>query len=83
MPKGIGVSPGIVVGVAHRVESVFGSIEQQALDSPAEVPAEMERFDRAVRETAVELGSLVEKVSQELRRPTFLRATSRSSTTRN
>jgi phosphotransferase system enzyme I (PtsI) len=66
MPKGIGVSPGIVVGVAHRVESVFGSIEQQALDSPAQVPAEIERFDSAVRETAAELGALVERVALEL-----------------
>jgi phosphoenolpyruvate-protein phosphotransferase (PTS system enzyme I) len=66
MPKGIGVSPGIVVGVAHRVESVFGSIEQQALASPAQVPAEIERFDSAVRESAAELATFVEKVSQEL-----------------
>ena len=66
MPKGIGVSPGIVVGVAHRVESVFGSIEQQALHSPAEVPAEIERFDRAVRDSAADLETLVDKVAQEM-----------------
>ncbi len=66
MPKGIGVSPGIVVGIAHRVESVFGSIEQQTLDNPADVPAEIDRIDRAVREAAADLGTLVEKVAQEL-----------------
>jgi phosphoenolpyruvate-protein phosphotransferase (PTS system enzyme I) len=66
MPKGIGVSPGIVVGVAHRVESVFGSIEQQTLDSPAQVPAEIERFDRAVTEAAAELTTFVERVAGEL-----------------
>jgi phosphoenolpyruvate-protein phosphotransferase (PTS system enzyme I) len=66
MPKGIGVSPGIVVGVAHRVESVFGSLEQQSLDSPAEIPAEIERFNRAVSETAADLGALIERVALEL-----------------
>jgi phosphoenolpyruvate-protein phosphotransferase (PTS system enzyme I) len=66
MPKGIGVSPGIVVGVAHRVESVFGSIEQQTLDNPAQAPAEIERFDRAVRESTADLETLVDKVAQEM-----------------
>jgi phosphoenolpyruvate-protein phosphotransferase len=66
MLKGIGVSPGIVVGVAHRVESVLGSIEQQTLEGPRAVPAELERFDRAVAETAADLESLIEKVEQEL-----------------
>jgi phosphoenolpyruvate-protein phosphotransferase (PTS system enzyme I) len=69
MPKGIGVSPGIVVGIAHRVESVFGPIEQQTLDNPADVPAEIDRIDRAVREAATDLGTLVEKVAQELGAP--------------
>ncbi len=66
MRKGIGVSPGIVVGVAHRVESVFGSLEEQTLASPSEIPAEIERFDRAVAESALEIDSFVQKVSREL-----------------
>ena len=66
MRKGIGVSPGVVVGVAHRVESVLGSIEQQTLDSPGQVPAEIERFDRAVADSAADLEALVQKVAQEL-----------------
>jgi len=33
MHKGIAISPGIVVGVAYRVDSVFGSTEPQMLDS--------------------------------------------------
>ena len=41
MHKGIAVSPGVVVGVAYRVESVFGSIEPQTLDGPGQVPAEI------------------------------------------
>jgi len=66
MRKGIGVSPGIVVGVAHRVQSVLGSLEQQSLASPRDVPAEIERFDRAVAETAAELETFVQKVAKEL-----------------
>lgn len=66
MRKGIGVSPGIVVGVAHRVESVLGSLEQQTLANPSEIPAEVERFDQAVAESASELESFVHKVAQEL-----------------
>ncbi len=66
MRKGIGVSPGIVVGVAHRVQSVLGSLEQQSLASPRDVPAEIARFDRAVAETADELEKFVEKVAKAL-----------------
>src|SRR5262245_13591672 len=66
MRKGIGVSPGVVVGVAHRVESVLGGLEQQALDSPSEIPGEIERIDRAVADSAAELEAFVQKVSQEL-----------------
>lgn len=47
MRKGIGVSPGVVVGVAHRVESVFGEFEQQTLESPGLIADEVERFERA------------------------------------
>ena len=62
MRKGIGVSPGVVVGVVHRVESVLGTIEQETLDSPSLVAAEIERFDRAVAESAAELETVVQKV---------------------
>ncbi len=69
MRKGIGVSPGVVVGVAHRVESVLGSIEQESLDSPSQIPGEIERFDRAVTESASELEIYVQKVAQALGNP--------------
>ena len=69
MHKGIAVSPGVVVGVAYRVESVFGSSEPQTLADPGQVPAEIERFDRAVEESAAELESIVQKVAQELGPP--------------
>src|SRR6266545_1898496 len=66
MHKGIAVSPGIVVGVAYRVDSVFGSTEPQMLDDPEQIPAEIERFDRAVAQSAAELEEIVTKVAQQL-----------------
>jgi phosphotransferase system enzyme I (PtsI) len=66
MRKGIGVSPGVVVGVVHRVESVLGTIEQETLDSPSLIAAEIERFDRAIAESAAELETVVQKVAQVL-----------------
>ena len=66
MRKGIGVSPGVVVGVAHCVESVLGSFEQQTLDSPGMIPDEVERFERAVAEASSELEVRIHKVAQEL-----------------
>ena len=42
MHKGIAVSPGVVVGVAYRVDSVFGSSDPQPLADPALVPEEIE-----------------------------------------
>ena len=73
------------MGVAYRVESVLGSSEPQTLDSPGQVPAEIERFDRAVEESAAELESLVAAGgpgARAARRPRSSRATSRSSTIR-
>jgi phosphoenolpyruvate-protein phosphotransferase (PTS system enzyme I) len=66
MRKGIGVSPGVVVGVAHRVESVLGSIEQETLDNPGLVALEIERFDRAVAASAADLEVIVQKVAEVL-----------------
>src|SRR5437868_5951043 len=66
MHKGIAVSPGVVVGVAYRLDSVFGSDEPQVLTDPGLVDAEIERFDRAVATSAGELEAIVVKVSQQL-----------------
>lgn len=66
MHKGIAVSPGVVVGVAYRLDSVFGSSEPQSLDTPESIPAEIERFDRAVELSATELEAIVVKVAQQL-----------------
>ena len=66
MHNGIGVSPGVVVGVAYRVESVLGLSEPKTLESPALVPAEIAHFDRAVEDAESELEGLVQRVAQEL-----------------
>jgi phosphotransferase system enzyme I (PtsI) len=66
MHKGIAVSPGVVVGVAYRVDSVFGTGEPQTLPDPSLVPAEIKRFDRAVELSASELEGIVTKVAQQL-----------------
>ncbi len=66
MHKGVAVSPGVVVGVAYRVDSVFGPTEPQTLADPSEVPDEIERFDRAVATSAAELESIVLKVGEQL-----------------
>src|SRR5262245_18181489 len=66
MRKGIGVSPGVVVGIAHRVESVLDSIEEHALGHAGQVPAEVERFERAVADSAADIEALIQKVAQEL-----------------
>ena len=85
MRRGIGVSPGVVVGVAHRVESVFGPFEQQTLESPSLVADEVERFERAVAEAAAYYEGIHSQQSPRtsgIPRPRFSRATCRSSTIR-
>ena len=66
MYKGIAVSPGVVVGIAFRVDSVFGSGEPQPLATPGLVPAEIERFERAISTSVTELDAIVIKVGQQL-----------------
>jgi len=66
MHKGVAVSPGVVVGVAYRVESVFGSGEPVGLADPSLVPIEIDRFDRAVAAASAELEGIVQKVARQL-----------------
>ncbi len=65
MRRGIGVSPGVVVGVVHRVETVFGPYEQQTLDNPNQVAGEVERFDHALAGAATYYDAYIHKVAQE------------------
>ena len=66
MYKGVAVSPGVVVGVAHRVDPVLGVSDPQPLDDPAAVPAEIARFQAAVAASAVDLTAIVRKVGEQL-----------------
>src|SRR5262249_19244929 len=52
-------------GVALKLESGLGPAEPQELADPSLVPAEIQRFDRAVAETAAELAGIVQKVTQQ------------------
>ncbi len=64
--RGIAVSPGVVVGIAYRIDSVFGKGEAVELTDPGLVPQEVERFNQAVNAAASELESIVAKVALEL-----------------
>ena len=66
MYKGVAVSPGVVVGVAHRVDPVLGVSDPQPLDDTATVPDEIARFQAAVAASAVDLAAIVEKVGEQL-----------------
>ncbi len=66
MHKGIAVSPGVVVGVAYRVDSVFGSSEPQMLEDPSQTADEIARFERAVSISGTELEGIITKVAQQL-----------------
>ncbi len=66
MYKGIAVSPGVVVGVAHLVDSVFGSSEPRLLDHDQLVSDEIQLLDSALAQSATELEAIVVKVAQQL-----------------
>ena len=66
MHKGIAVSPGVIVGIAHRVEPAFGPAEVQHLPASTTIAEEVARLDRALAASAAELEGLVQKVAQQL-----------------
>lgn len=66
MRKGISVSPGVVVGVVHRIEPILGGGEPQLLADAGMIAAEIERFDHAREQSSSELQSIVSKVAEQL-----------------
>lgn len=66
MHKGIAVSPGVAVGIAHRVSSAFNSSHPEFLTTAQDADVEIERFDRAVNKAAADLGQIVQKVTAEV-----------------
>lgn len=66
MFKGTAVSPGVAVGIAHRVNPVFGGSEVSLLSDPSESVLELERFDAAVEAAAIELNAIIQRVRQQV-----------------
>jgi phosphotransferase system enzyme I (PtsI) len=64
---GLGVSPGVAVGAAHLSHMASLTLPEYALD-PAEIPAEIERFEAAVAASRHQLEKLKDK-SQTLHGP--------------
>ena len=60
------MSPGIAVGVAHRIESATGPDEPRFLEADELVAAEVERLHRALAQSARELEGLIAKLSTRL-----------------
>jgi len=61
MRKGLGVSPGVAVGLAYCVDEIFVHPQQTVL-ADEEVDAEIARFDEACERTVAELRALQQKV---------------------
>jgi phosphoenolpyruvate-protein phosphotransferase (PTS system enzyme I) len=66
MHRGVAVSPGVVVGVAHCVESPFGPHEPHGLPAGRSAAEEIAAFEIALRRSAAELDGIVGKVAREL-----------------
>ena len=60
------MSPGIAVGIAHRVESPIGPAEPQLLQADSSVAAEVGRLERALQQSALELEALIAKLSTRI-----------------
>ncbi|MGD9722335.1 MAG: phosphoenolpyruvate--protein phosphotransferase [Pirellulales bacterium] len=65
MRRGIGVSPGVVVGTAYCVSEIFVNPGTKRLEE-SEALAELARYDRARESTAVDLHALYQKVSSQV-----------------
>lgn len=65
MRKGVAVSPGVAVGTAYCIHEIFVGSEHGAL-AEGEVLAELDRYERAVEETGVELRALYQKVATQV-----------------
>lgn len=66
MHKGVAVSPGVAIGVVHRVESVYGPAEREYLAQSADAEAEIRRFTQAVEDSERELSQTIAKVATEV-----------------
>jgi phosphotransferase system enzyme I (PtsI) len=65
MRKGIAVSPGVAVGTAYCIHEIYVDPETRRLE-PAEVTAELARYETAREKTAQDLSALYHKVATQV-----------------
>jgi len=63
--KGIGVSPGVAIGKAYRVDRDRVSLVYYNLPSPAQIRKEKQRFDAAVDKAEADLKEIKSKIAGE------------------
>ena len=63
--KGIGVSPGVAIGKAYRVDRDRVSLVYYYLPSPSQTKKEKKRFDAAVDKTEADLKEIKSKIAGE------------------
>jgi len=70
--KGIGVSPGIAIGKAYRVDRDRVSLVYYYLPSPAQIKKEKQRFDAAVDKAEADLKEIKSKIAGEFPEHSFI-----------
>jgi phosphoenolpyruvate-protein phosphotransferase (PTS system enzyme I) len=70
--KGIGVSPGVAIGKALRVDRDRVSLVYYYLPSPAQTEKEKTRFDAAVDKTEADLKAIKSKIAGEFPEHSFI-----------
>ena len=70
--KGIGVSPGVAIGKAYRVDRDRVSLVYYYLPSPAQTEKEKKRFDAAVDKTEADLKEIKSKIAGEFPEHSFI-----------
>jgi phosphotransferase system enzyme I (PtsI) len=65
MRKGIGVAPGVAVGKAYCIHEIFVKPDGKKLGQE-EVPAELARYEKAVKKALADLRALARKVSSQV-----------------
>ena len=62
--KGIGVSPGVVIGKVYRFDPLDAQISFYKLNDPSLIPAEIERFKKALKDSTHQLLDIQEKLKK-------------------
>jgi phosphotransferase system enzyme I (PtsI) len=62
--KGIGVSPGVVIGKVYRFDPLDAQISFYKLNDPSKIPHEIERFKTALKDSSRELLEIQENLKK-------------------